>query len=101
MGIDPSTTPSSRSTWLTVGLGVVAVAFCVAAWAFSGEVRHLVAALGFGALLPAWYLRPIAFTAPLIHELKRHREPVPKWAQGLSVAGVVLVVLSVWMRFAA
>ena len=101
MDIDASTTPASRSTWLTMALGVAAVTSCAWAWALSGEMRHLAAALGFAALMPAWYLRPISFSAPLIDELKRRREPAPKWAQGLSLVGALLVVLSVLLRLTA
>jgi len=90
---DITTTEAPKRSPFLAAFGAVIAAVALVAWFQSGQVYDLLGALAFGAMAPVWYLLPISFTAPR-SQLKRPRPHLPKWAQALTFAGMLLLFAS-------
>ena len=86
-------------------LGVIGAALAIGefvVWIRTGDASYLAAAGAFAAMTPAWYLLALSFTRPIGAELRRARAAgLPNWARVLSIAGLVLLSVSVALRLAA
>lgn len=99
---DPSTASVHYRSPLLAAFGVVVTALMFALWFKFGETYRLLAALAFAAMAPTWYVLPISFTASLSGAWKHLGSGTfPKWAQGLTLIGVILLYASLWLRWAA
>jgi hypothetical protein len=98
---DLSTTEAPKRSPFLAAFGAVVAAAALVAWFQSGQLHDLLGALAFGAMAPVWYLLPISFTAPIRSEFKRPRPRLPTWAQVLTFAGLLLLFVSVGLRWAA
>lgn len=100
MDITERTDGSRMASLLSGSFGIVVAAVCVSAWAITGLTGQLIAGIGFAALAPAWYLRPLSFTASLSNELRRRRAPMPKWISACALLGFALVSAGVALQWA-
>ena len=95
-----TTEAPTRSPFLAA-FGAVIAAGELVTWFQSGQIYDLLGALAFGAMALVWYLLPISFTAPIRSQLMRPLPHLPKWAQALTFAGMLLLFASVGLRWAA
>jgi hypothetical protein len=82
-------------------VGVLACVVAFVAWALTGRTSHLVAAVAFAALVPAWYLRPIYVDQSTREALRERATPLPRLVRWLSVAGFILLGVSIALRIAS
>jgi NAD(P)H-dependent flavin oxidoreductase YrpB (nitropropane dioxygenase family) len=94
-----NSTMARAAPWLNGAMGVVGAAACVAAWINTKELGHLLAAAGFAAMAPVWYLRPVFFDSSLDEASRRERGPLPGWALACSLAGMALIGIGLLMRW--
>lgn len=97
---DIMTTEAPKRSPFVAAFGIVVAAGQLVTWFQSGQIYDLLGALAFGAMVPAWYLLPISFTAPISGLLKQRRTHLPKWAQVLTFVGFLLLFASVGLRWA-
>jgi len=100
MDIVSAPTTSSGTPWPGVALGIMGITLNAISWVHSGQLSHLLGALAFAAITPAWYFTPISFTGPLSSNWKRRRLPMPRWAQILALTGFVLLGASFVVKVA-
>jgi hypothetical protein len=98
---DVATTEAPKRSPFFAAFGAIAAAGTLVVWSKSGQAYDLLAALGFGALTPVWYLLPISLTAPIQSHFKRGRTYLPKWAQVLTFVGMLLLLASAGLRWAS
>jgi hypothetical protein len=98
---DTSTTSAQRRSPFLAAFGIILAGVAFVAWLQSGHVSALLGALAFVAMAPVWYLLPISFTEPIQGQWKHLPKQLPKWAQVLTVVGLVLLFASVALRWAA
>ena len=89
------------ASYIGAGMGVFASLLPFTLWLQSGRAWHLLSALAFAAMTPAWYLRPISFTQPVGDLWKLRQAPLPRVATWLVMAGFFLLGASVLLRLTA